>query len=199
MIFPDVFEDIQTVKICARMAAWRHENNWKYHRDSMHIQIFLPEKFSRSCEKFSATPGQFFWQKKIEYAWNRDDISRCFCGTRRPPLRMSWRSVCPRKHLEISSWLATLAHILTICMSSKAAGLAGLAVIVCTQMKCKAAFNRYLAFLSGQITVERGLEFHMRTRSNSFSTQNCHCVYAYEMHRRQFSDAFRSFFFSRRK
>merc|ERR1711966_441581 len=44
MIFPDVFEDIQTVKICARMAAWRHKNTWKYHRDSMHIQMFFARK-----------------------------------------------------------------------------------------------------------------------------------------------------------
>ena len=33
MIFPGAFEDIQTVKICARMAAWRQENTWKHHRD----------------------------------------------------------------------------------------------------------------------------------------------------------------------
>ena len=73
----------------------------------------------------------------------------------------------------------------------------------CTHVKCMAAFNRFLAFLSakkkGQITVKICHAFHMRTRSSSFGTQNCHCVYAYEMHRRQFSDAFRSFLFSRRK
>ena len=76
MIFPDVFEDIQIVKICARVAAWRHENIWKYHRDSMHIQILLPEEFSGSSGKFFTTPGKPFWQKNL----NMHGITMIFPG-----------------------------------------------------------------------------------------------------------------------
>ena len=69
----------------------------------MHIQILLPEEFYATPGKFFTTPGKFFWQKKSEYAWNHDDISRCFRGhTDRQDMRKGGRLV-PRNHLEISS------------------------------------------------------------------------------------------------
>ena len=69
MIFPDVFEDRQMVKICARVAAWCHETTWKYHRDSMVIpcifRYYCQKNFPGVAENFSQLPENLSGKKNL--------------------------------------------------------------------------------------------------------------------------------------
>ena len=85
------------------------------------FRFILPENFPGVVKNFPGvaenSSGNSIWIC-MESPWNHDDISRWFRGTRRPPLRISWRSVCPRKHLEISSETSTRQHFWNACLSS---------------------------------------------------------------------------------
>ena len=89
MIFPDVFVAPGGHPCAYLDGLYVLENIWKYHRDSMHIQMFFASKnFPGVVKNFPGVAENFSGKKKL-HMQNHDDISRCFSGTRHPPLRLS--------------------------------------------------------------------------------------------------------------